>query len=997
MLLLFLLLLTSLLLILIQNISYSHQQSQQQQNKKPINIILTNTLPTISAYGPYLNNISIITPASSLLFTPDVNISCNVIQSTIFTEPCRIQYNRTYATVLAQILAGTYYATNELCETDVNETCTNGDDTSLSCYPLTDSSMCTYLRLMMRLLSPTPSCFSIADINLVSFACGVDESTVSTHYCKDNVTCVDARAFDCNSSLSCTLSTPFLSPANYSNFPLATTYVLPFPFFSSICSSVSCALPLIVTLSTPLFGTPVDPPSIHFFSLFVDVAALKIYVNATYLIVEDAGEASFVEDTGFEVILVPEPQIYSLCPSLMLAKINSTVVVQGSDFYPDMLRCFFGDEIVPVSYLDSNVVHCYVYTDINKTTDYPIRISNDGGATFASNVLYVTVIGSCATIKLNSVPVGDSCVCPPGYYDVDGSACIPCGNGFYQPSFDQSACIPCDTTMDTSGQIGSISDQSCVCKIGYYPQQQSTSSTSPSSSSSCLPCTEGMDCIKGGNQIGVMAGYWRAKKQDMYALPCPGGIDWCKGGFGSGDELCRIGYMSPLCSSCDVGYGNFNNQCYSCGGQAVNIVVVTIIVILSLVVIFGMFHFSSTEQMLVVDKPIESPTTISPVIRIMFSYLQSLYYIGQIAAGWSALSKGFFIFFVPISISSSFIAFRCALPVNFYVEMMLVMMEPVFVCIIMVGVVLCTNVVLKIAMKKPDRCFTDVETVSVLLIALFLVHPSIALEILQSLSCRYVHGTNTTYVATDMRVNCESGDYKIYRVIAILYFVIYIIGGCAIVAKNIRDRHSELRQLQLTGGNRNGRDWNAIYLYFIQGYTTTFKPSNAAWEMVVMVRKIIIVACGALLTPSIGLVWVTFMLFISLLFTERNSPYYPAIQTYIDLNVIEFASLGGQLATLLLAFHSLYFSNHHIYTDNGTTNSIVIFVFLVLINGSIVIYMISMVILRVRLRLHKIKERIVSFFSFTQKKPHKEIQMYSRNQQLIQTTSNENIFASTSS
>jgi hypothetical protein len=164
-----------------------------------------------------------------------------------------------------------------------------------------------------------------------------------------------------------------------------------------------------------------------------------------------------------------------------------------------------------------------------------------------------------------------------------------------------------------------------------------------------------------------------------------------------------------------------------------------------------------------------------------------------------------------------------------------------------------------------------------------------------------------------------------------------------------------------------------------------------------MVRKIIIVACGALLTPSIGLVWVTFMLFISLLFTERNSPYYPAIQTYIDLNVIEFASLGGQLATLLLAFHSLYFSNHHIYTDNGTTNSIVIFVFLVLINGSIVIYMISMVILRVRLRLHKIKERIVSFFSFTQKKPHKEIQMYSRNQQLIQTTSNENIFASTSS
>lgn len=969
-----------ILLIIIIYFIYSTLQ------QKPTNIILTNKTYNISAYGPFLNNnnISIINTTSSLLFPPEVNISCNVISSSIITEPCRIKYNRTYATVLAQQIAGNYYATNELCESDVNETCVDGDDTSLSCFPLTDSSMCTYLRLMMRLLSPTPSCFSIEDIDLVSFACGIQQSTLATHYCKDNVTCVDARGAECNSSLTCTISSPFISPGNYTDFPLATTYVLLYPSFSSICTAVSCNLPLVVTLSTPLIGNfTLDPPSLSNYFLFVDVATSRIHVNASYLVGGEEEEISFVEDTGFDVVVVPEPQIFSLCPSLMLAKINSTVVVQGSEFYPNMLRCFFGEESVPVSYLGNNVVHCYVYTDVNKTSDYPIRISNDGGATFASNVLYVTVIGSCSTIKLNSIPVGDSCVCPAGYYDVDGSACIPCGNGFYQSSLDQSACIPCDTSMDTRGEIGSVSGEACVCKIGYYPSSSSSSVT-------CLPCTEGMDCSRGGNDVGVLAGYWRAKIEDMYALPCPGGIDWCKGGLGKGDELCRVGYISPLCSSCEDGYGNFNNQCYSCGGQTVNIVVVTIIVGVCLIVIFGMFHFSNTEQVIGSGSSFESPTTISPVLRIIFSYLQSLYYIGQIAAGWSALSKGFFIFFVPISISSSFIAFRCALTVDFYTEMTLVMLEPIFVCVLMVTVVLVVNGVLIFWMKRADKCFTIVETVSLLFIALFLVHPSIALEILQSLSCRYIEGTNTTFVANDMRVNCQSTQYKVYRIVAVLYFFCYVLGGCMFVARNVTNKFMQMRILQQTGGNRNGQEWDSIYLYFMQGYTTT-KAVSAAWEMVVMIRKILIVACAALLEPSIGLVWATFVLFISLLFTEHHSPYYPANEIKIDLNTIELVSLGGQLFTLLLAFHSLYYSNHHIYSNSGSTNSIIIFIFLVLVNGSIFIYMISMVIYRVRLQLHRIKEYFLLFFNSDKNKKSNQVVMRSRNVSLIQVTSNEDL------
>ena len=62
---------------------------------KPVNVLLTNTISTIEVYGPFINNISSIESNSSLLFPPDVNVSCSVLPSSVVTEPCRIQHNRT--------------------------------------------------------------------------------------------------------------------------------------------------------------------------------------------------------------------------------------------------------------------------------------------------------------------------------------------------------------------------------------------------------------------------------------------------------------------------------------------------------------------------------------------------------------------------------------------------------------------------------------------------------------------------------------------------------------------------------------------------------------------------------------------------------------------------------------------------------------------------------------------------------------------------------------
>jgi hypothetical protein len=775
---------------------------------------------------------------------------------------------------------------------------------------------------MMRLQGPDPLCYSLTDVSLIGFECGIAGN--GTHYCQTNNTCADARAYECNTTLECTLDIPLTVPATYST-PYATTYVLQYPHIATLCTSVSCAIPLTATTETALFFTlaPALDANSTRVSLILDAFSGLISLNSTFFV-----------PYGIAVDVVPIPVMYSLCPSLMLSSVNSTVVVQGADFTAGVL-CFFNGQNVPVQVLNANVIHCTAYIETNTTGNYPITVSNDLGASFASTTLYVSVIGECRTIKPNSVAVGNACLCPPGFMDIDNSACIPCGNGDFQPQYGQGICLSCGETMDTGGRVGATNQSECVCKAGYFANPM------------CEPCTRGMDCSVGGGKVGVLPGFWRYSESDMYAVECPGGHTWCAGGFGAGESLCATGYTAPLCSSCASGYGGFNNACVSCYNQSVNMLIVFIMLSVCLVAIFGMAYFSRTEISSVDNGIHDDKITVGPIIKIMFNYLQSLYYIGQINSGWSATSRGFFVAFVPLSISTSFVSIKCAFEMGFYAKMALVMVQPLMVTSFMIFVMLLLNIAFS---RLGIHTFTEVEGKSVLLISLYLVHPSIALDILQSLSCEAVKGTGTSFVTTDMRIDCGSAEYKQYRVIAILYFLLYIVGSCLFIGHKLSIYRDELHKLLAIRAYWNGNDQLSIYMYFFQGYRAG--SISAAWEMVVILRKIAIVAVSALFAAEIGLVWATFILFICFMSTLHKLPYQPFIKWNLDYNYHEMASLSAQLFTLFLAFYSLYYSRggvSNLASDSAV--AILIFMLLVLVNGLIFMFMLSAIFIRVRTKI----------------------------------------------
>jgi alpha-tubulin suppressor-like RCC1 family protein len=189
-----------------------------------------------------------------------------------------------------------------------------------------------------------------------------------------------------------------------------------------------------------------------------------------------------------------------------------------------------------------------------------------------------TSISSCVCMA-HSNPIGDKCVCDPGYYSPDllhsegsgadrrsahrslaglhtiapeqSSPCQPCPAGTFRNDTSQVACTACPrgTTTDAAW-LG------CKCAPGYYQLDLGA----PASESNCPPCPEGALCAGGGAALKARAGYALAEGSRDRLFACPLGAVQCGEG-----NTCRPGYAGPLCSGCAPGYYRSANMgCTDC-------------------------------------------------------------------------------------------------------------------------------------------------------------------------------------------------------------------------------------------------------------------------------------------------------------------------------------------------------------------------------------------------------------------------------------------------
>jgi len=622
----------------------------------------------------------------------------------------------------------------------------------------------------------------------------------------------------------------------------------------------------------------------------------------------DVSPTPLLAALNWTVTYTPRPLIYSLCPSAVLAFVDNTVVVQGEHFVAsDFFECRLDGAVVPHAVINERTVHCTVTIVSNSTASLPLQITNDR-LTQAPAPGTVSVTGACGLIKPNSRPVGDACLCDPGFQDT-GAACVPCPDGSYQPAIGQGACIPCDSTEDTSGAAGSLSAAACRCRAGRF--------RAAPDDISCTLCGIGMTCDEG--VVAVAPGYWRHAEANLFVAECPSGNTGCAGGAGAGDSLCARGYEGPLCSVCARGYGKINDICVKCEDHDASIGIMVAVLVVWIVVLFVVIRSTT--------KPGEDNAEVSTVVKIAVNYLQVLHAVWLLSDSWGTLGDWLLGSTSLVSISTSFMPVQCAVRTDFYQSIGVTMSMPV---IIAAGLfvpyalvhIFRKSLVLAYTGPTPVR-MASIEIfhsyLTALLITLYFIHPRIAQDVFGSLNCEHVRGTGTSYIARDMSVDCGTTEYQVYRIVAVLYIVGYIFGAIAFVGWRIHVNRAALSMARMIYTLDS-----PIYVYFVRGYSQT----QHLWEGAVLMRKLGIVLCGAFLSNGLGLLGGLIIIGLSLVYTVVKHPYQRTPGKHIDPNRLDTYALAAIGATVLLGLGA-------IFVDRDV--DVAIFFLLLLFNGVVVL------------------------------------------------------------
>lgn len=577
------------------------------------------------------------------------------------------------------------------------------------------------------------------------------------------------------------------------------------------------------------------------------------------------------------------------------------IVVSGQFFIDSpALTCFLAVNgaalAMPTTYVHSSAVICEI--TVSKAVDTALVAVVNHPAAAPTGLVSVSVIGECRTVRRNSTAIDGACKCDPGFYEAaSGADCVPCADGFYQFAYGQQLCLPCPESQDTAGRVGSTSTDACVCRPGFYPTLD-TSVDESASEFRCDPCPQGLLC-DGGGSSRVQAGYWRAE-DGTAPIACLPGSAGCRGGS-YGDDVCAEGYEGPLCEVCAPKYAKIAGRCEKCGSELLNVFIVLVIVVMA-----------GAACAVIVKSTAEDSTEgrrLSTISKIFVNFMQHLYYVGRLAAGWGPMSARLLSVASFSSISGEFFPINCSLSVNFYQAMALTMAMPPLISVVVYG---------GVRLGETFRVIREKTAARAVLIVLYMMHPAIALDVFSSLNCRAVEGTGTAYVRDNMAIDCGSGTYRTYAICAGIFCVVYIFGAPALFLRYFFSR-KEAVQSEMAAGR--GADRHTITSFFTVG----FSIKCYYWEVVVMARKLAIVAAAAAFGAEMQLLWTITILGCMFAVTYTTRPF-----VLPEMNHAELGALGSLFVVCATAAHLRASSN-----DNRITGAADVLIFLVILIVSI--------------------------------------------------------------
>jgi hypothetical protein len=586
------------------------------------------------------------------------------------------------------------------------------------------------------------------------------------------------------------------------------------------------------------------------------------------------------------------------------------------------------------------------YGDCIPAEGAPLCQINCGGCSLcppgrASDIVGATSLATCKQCGIgqaSSALGATKCdVCNPGTFATNSTAagtgevqdkptvegaklCAPCPSGFYSDVSYSIVCQECP--KGTSSALSSSKCSLCAAAMWQAPN------------GNCLSCPDDANCQEQRGDLlpAPVEGFWIDTRNLEYfaesnftlsicpRLTCTGAFPtsacWSPSNITScnpDEQMCLDGSAGPLCGSCLDGY-SFSNSALICekcpengisGDSAVDILLLTVCILLGLAVYFGYLKFPAWA---LGTAPF---SWIKHIDNGMLKCAWSTYQIvGAMALGLNIkFPEPFSTMVRSLSVLNlHFVTLDCIIGTHsFYREVLTISITPICLSFV-IGV----SWKLRVALSEPSaRSRIVSQHTSALLLLSYLVLPSCALVQFQSLDCAVLQPSGQSYLQADTNIDCDSSEYKRFRVLVILLVVIYqsipFVWFWALwsVRDKIDPRDDEGQRLHIKAAVvRRERDhpFEVSPLSFLY---EDYLPRFYFFEVVDVYRRIAFISVLRLIEEPIMRAVLGVLLSAIYVVVVRETSPFQSTGTNVLLVVSQWQIFGTYLAALILLTDSL--------------------------------------------------------------------------------------------
>ncbi|KAJ6243544.1 hypothetical protein M0813_21981 [Anaeramoeba flamelloides] len=529
----------------------------------------------------------------------------------------------------------------------------------------------------------------------------------------------------------------------------------------------------------------------------------------------------------------------------------------------------------------------------------------------------------CAYGQYNSLEGSSQCsLCKPGTYSdtLGATVCQFCGIGEHQDTYGSAECNKCpfDTYQDEVGTAEckycpnysatlctynkEITD--CYCMVGYYGEP----------GEHCTKCPTGGECSTFNQRVPVsLPGYWNSEENPINILLCPV-YESCPGGE-TGKCNGTLGYTGTQCTECLSGFYKYSGKCVTCpSNNWIRLFFASVL-----------FAFCTTLLLFIARKGKNYFGSLS----IIISFFQVIAILPNMMLNWPNKLLTFFKSLSLFNFNIELLALECSINLTYPVKWFAIMLMPFLTILLLIVIYMLlhlhskaiSKIGLPIVNTFPRLCArpSSTETIKFLkplsfvrfqimkffthsyskeslvgfknscintfVASLFIMYLILAFKIFDFFDCTKI-SDDLWVLDSDGSYNCLDDWWYGMLPYVIVFGLLYIPGIPLFISwmlwyhsKNVDERVFEQRIGLLC--NRYRKEW-----FF--------------WELVVMVRKILIVLFGLYLTkyPRTQIIICNVIFLLSIIFQAECNPYNTAPRNaleFILLCVTQFVLLSGMV------------------------------------------------------------------------------------------------------